>query len=128
MAEIKKAETTVKPVAAVKTPVASTKAPEVKAEVKKEVVKETPEKKLAAKKPAAKKATTAKKAEPKKETVQKKPRGQDVPYTIKWGDTLWDISDSYYKTPWKYMKIADYNHIKNPDIIISGTNILIPAE
>ncbi len=68
------------------------------------------------------------KAEPKKETVQKKPRGQDVPYTIKWGDTLWDISDSYYKTPWKYMKIADYNHIKNPDIIISGTNILIPAE
>ena len=67
--------------------------------------------------------------EPKKtETTQKKPKGEDVPYTIKWGDTLWDISDSYYKTPWKYLKIADYNHIKNPDIIISGTKILIPAE
>lgn len=52
----------------------------------------------------------------------------DVSYTIKWGDTLWDISDSYYKTPWKYLRIADYNKIKNPDIIISGTNILIPAE
>lgn len=52
----------------------------------------------------------------------------DVKYHIKWGDTLWDLSESYYKTPWKYPKIADYNHIRNPDLIISGTDILIPAE
>jgi LysM repeat protein len=52
----------------------------------------------------------------------------DVKYHIRWGDTLWDISESYYKTPWKYPKIADYNKIKNPDLIISGTDILIPAE
>ena len=49
-------------------------------------------------------------------------------YTVVKGDTLWDISESYYKTPWKYPKIADYNKIKNPDLIISGTDILIPAE
>ncbi|MBQ7158960.1 MAG: LysM peptidoglycan-binding domain-containing protein [Treponema sp.] len=53
---------------------------------------------------------------------------KDVRYRIKWGDTLWDISDSYYKNPWKYPKIAKYNHIKNPDLIISGTDILIPEE
>ena len=55
-------------------------------------------------------------------------RSSDVKYHIKWGDTLWDISESYYKTPWKYPKIADYNKIKNPDLIISGTDILIPSE
>lgn len=56
---------------------------------------------------------------------EKKP---DVKYHIRWGDTLWDISESYYKTPWKYKKIAKHNRIKNPDYIISGTDIIIPAE
>lgn len=51
-----------------------------------------------------------------------------VKYHIRWGDTLWDISESYYKTPWKYTRIADYNKIKNPDYIVAGTDILIPAE
>lgn len=62
---------------------------------------------------------------------EKKPeikKTSDVKYHIKWGDTLWDLSESYYKTPWKYPKIADYNKIKNPDLIISGTDIMIPAE
>ncbi|MBQ6780471.1 MAG: Hsp70 family protein [Treponema sp.] len=53
---------------------------------------------------------------------------RDVRYRIKWGDTLWDISESYYKNPWKYHKIARYNKIKNPDLIISGTDILIPED
>lgn len=52
----------------------------------------------------------------------------DIRYKIKWGDTLWDISNAYYKTPWKYKKIAKYNKIRNPDRIISGRYILIPAE
>ncbi|MCR5724140.1 MAG: Hsp70 family protein [Treponema sp.] len=52
----------------------------------------------------------------------------DVVYHIKWGDTLWDISAAYYKNPWRYPKIANYNNIKNPDLIISGTDITIPAE
>ncbi len=53
---------------------------------------------------------------------------KDVSYKIKWGDTLWDIADTYYKNPWRYKKIAKYNNIKNPDHIISGTVIAIPAE
>lgn len=52
----------------------------------------------------------------------------NIKYKIKWGDTLWDISTTYYKTPWKYKKIARFNNIKNPDKIISGTTIIIPAE
>ncbi|MDO4506084.1 MAG: LysM peptidoglycan-binding domain-containing protein [Spirochaetales bacterium] len=52
----------------------------------------------------------------------------DIRYKIVWGDTLWDISTAYYKTPWKYKKLAKYNKIRNPDRIIAGTYILIPAE
>ena len=55
-------------------------------------------------------------------------KAEDIRYKIKWGDTLWDIADAYYKNPWKYKTIARYNGIKNPDKIISGTWILIPAE
>ena len=53
---------------------------------------------------------------------------ENIQYKIRWGDTLWDISDAYYRTPWKYSKIANYNRIRNPDYIISGTTITIPAE
>ena len=50
----------------------------------------------------------------------------NVTYRIKWGDTLWDLADSYYQNPWLYPKIAKANNIKNPDLIISGTDIVIP--
>ena len=55
-------------------------------------------------------------------------KADGVTYKIKWGDTLWDIADTYYKNPWRYKKIASYNGIKNPDHIISGTVITIPSE
>ena len=77
--------------------------------------------------PVVKDAPVEKKSIPEA-SVKKNTNTKDVKYTIKWGDTLWDISDSYYKTPWKYLRIADYNQIRNPDIIISGTDILLPAE
>ena len=52
----------------------------------------------------------------------------DTKYRVKWGDTLWDISASYYKNPWRYTYIARYNGIRNPDYIQAGQIILIPAE
>ncbi len=55
-------------------------------------------------------------------------KSKNITYRIKWGDTLWDIADSYYKNPWRYKYIARYNGIRNPDFIISGTVITIPAE
>lgn len=48
-------------------------------------------------------------------------------YRIKWGDTLWDISNAYYKNPWLYPVIAKENDIKNPDYILAGASIYIPA-
>jgi len=56
------------------------------------------------------------------------PEAKDTHYKIKWGDTLWDISDAYYKNPWLYPTIAKHNKIKNPNLIISGTYIDIPAK
>ena len=61
------------------------------------------------------------KAEPAPEA-----KPQAVRYRIKWGDTLWDLSDSYYRNPWLYPIIARENKIKNPDVIIAGTYIMIP--
>ena len=70
---------------------------------------------------------------PAQEVVPEKPKakapaGKNISYKIKWGDTLWDLAKTYYNNPWKYKKIAKYNGIKNPDHIISGTTIIIPAE
>ena len=58
--------------------------------------------------------------EPIKEEVK------GVEYKVKWGDTLWDIARTYYKNPWLYPVIAEYNKLENPDYIISGTIITIP--
>ncbi len=51
-----------------------------------------------------------------------------VRYKVKWGDTLWDISETFYKNPWLYKKIADHNKIKNPSFIVAGSYIEIPAK
>jgi hypothetical protein len=53
------------------------------------------------------------------------PRG-GASYRIRWGDTLWDISEAFYRNPWLYPRIARFNNIRNPDLIISGTLIRIP--
>ena len=52
--------------------------------------------------------------------------GGGVWYRLKWGDTLWDLSNSFYRTPWLYKIIAVENNIKNPDIIYAGDDIHIP--
>ena len=60
------------------------------------------------------------------QTTNTKPK--TVKHHIRWGDTLWDIADAYYKNPWLYKKIAKANGIKNPDLIISGNDIIIPEK
>ena len=49
-----------------------------------------------------------------------------VTYRIKKGDTLWDISATYYRNPWLYPRLAKANSIRNPDLIFAGTRITIP--
>lgn len=68
------------------------------------------------------------KAETVKPVALKKNKTKNVQYKIKWGDTLWDIAGTFYKNPWAFRKIAAANNIQNPDHIISGTTIIIPAD
>jgi hypothetical protein len=50
------------------------------------------------------------------------PPGQD--YTVKRGDTLWDISGSYLQSPWFWPKLWSYNpQIANPNWIYPGNDI-----
>ena len=51
-----------------------------------------------------------------------------VRYEVKWGDTLWDIAQSYYNNPWLYQRIASANKLKNPDYIMAGTIRVIPPQ
>ncbi len=46
-------------------------------------------------------------------------------YTVVAGDTLSAIARKYGTT---YQKLAEYNHIKNPDLIFVGQKIVIPLE
>jgi len=53
---------------------------------------------------------------------------EGVNYRIRWGDTLWDISEAFYRDPWQYPRIAQYNGIRNANLIISGRTIRIPPK
>ncbi len=49
-------------------------------------------------------------------------------YRIRWGDTLWGISYSFYDSPRDYNQIVKENSIKNPDLIFAETEIFIPSK
>ena len=51
---------------------------------------------------------------------------EGVAYRVRWGDTLWDIAEAFCRNPWLYPRIAQFNNIRNPDLIISGTTIRVP--
>jgi hypothetical protein len=78
---------------------------------------------------------TAEEPEPEEaapEPVQPEPTESEtevlggVSHSIQWGDTLWDISLFYYRTPWLYQWLADQNKIPNPDLIYAGRSLEIP--
>ncbi|MGZ3524091.1 MAG: LysM peptidoglycan-binding domain-containing protein [Thermodesulfobacteriota bacterium] len=50
------------------------------------------------------------------------------PYTIKKGDTLWDISSKFLKDPFLWPKLWERNpYITNPHLIFPGNSILLSA-
>ena len=49
-------------------------------------------------------------------------------YRIRWGDTLWDISEAFYRNPWLYPRIVRFNKIRNADFILAGAFIRIPPK
>lgn len=50
--------------------------------------------------------------------------GSEIIYTVKSGDTLSGIASKYGTT---YQKLAEYNNIPNPNLIITGQKIRIPG-
>lgn len=65
--------------------------------------------------------------EVKQETVQttvQKPAANDTTYTVKSGDTLYNIALKYNTT---YQKLAEDNNISNPSIIYVGQKLRIPS-
>lgn len=47
-------------------------------------------------------------------------------YTVKEGDTLFNIADKYYKDGYKYPEITKENNMDNPDLISTGQVLKIP--
>lgn len=47
-------------------------------------------------------------------------------YTVKDGDTLFDIANTYYNDGYKYTEIARTNDLTNPDVIDTGQVLDIP--
>jgi len=59
-------------------------------------------------------------------TGARRPPAMFVPdvYTIKRGDTLWDISEHYLDNPWQWPKLWSYNpDIRNPNWIYPGDQL-----
>jgi nucleoid-associated protein YgaU len=66
------------------------------------------------------------KSDPSVEVSEQNGNKGGVWYSIAWGDTLWDLSNSFYRTPWLYDQIAAENNIEDPDFIFAGNRIYIP--
>jgi len=50
----------------------------------------------------------------------------EVVHTVKKGDTLWDISEHYLKTPWQWPLIwSENDYITNPHLIYPGDKVVI---
>lgn len=64
------------------------------------------------------------------ETEQLDVTPQNLPgkYTVKDGDTLFDIAQKYYNDGYKYLNIATVNKLENADVIAVGQVLEIPKD
>ncbi len=60
------------------------------------------------------------------ETPSQINEAQEVTYQVKPGDNLWFICQHQYRNPFLYLKVAQYNHLKNPNLIEKGLLIKLP--
>lgn len=50
----------------------------------------------------------------------------DSSYTVKAGDTLWNIAENKYKSGYNWVDIKNANNISNPDTLFAGTKLVLP--
>ena len=48
-------------------------------------------------------------------------------YTIRPGDTLWDISKWVLQNPFLWPELLKYNYISNPNLIFPGDRLTVPS-
>lgn len=66
------------------------------------------------------------KAPPAPKPIVTKPKADNRYYTIKNGDTLWDLAQKYYGNPYKWTTIANANKNPDPRKLQIGRKLLIP--
>jgi len=54
------------------------------------------------------------------------PEGLPTTYTVKQGDHLWSIAESFYNSGYNWTDIASVNHLDNPSQIEVGQELTIP--
>src|SRR3989344_210627 len=47
-------------------------------------------------------------------------------YTVRAGDTLWSISEQFYKSGYNWVDVAKTNKLSNPNLIEAGKKLQIP--
>lgn len=57
-----------------------------------------------------------------------KPKADNRHYTIKRGDTLWDLAQKYYGNPYQWTKIAQANANPDPRKLQIGRKLIIPFD
>jgi molecular chaperone DnaK (HSP70) len=79
---------------------------------------------------SSKTATTKQTSKQKESTKQKEQAVPGTMYTVKRGDTLWDLSATFYRDPFQWYRIWRHkpNKIKNPDLIFIDQKIFIPEK
>lgn len=57
------------------------------------------------------------------------PNVQASQHKVEYGQCLWTLSEDYYQQGefWPNIYRANLNHIENPDLIIAGSDLLVPA-
>ena len=74
------------------------------------------------------KSRTQQAASTQKPAAQQANKAPSLPakHTVVAGESLWTISEIYYKSGYNWVDIRDANNVANPDLIEAGTTLTVP--
>ncbi len=59
------------------------------------------------------------------DAVHQPDHDKKILYTVRYGDTMWDISENYLSKPFRYLELAQSSDINDPNLIHPGEQIKI---